>query len=118
MGTETKIITATFILLFLLIAGMITYNIMHPPPPAPDAGNWYVYENTHDNRVKFMMKHYDLTESKATQVVTNEDKRRQNLYRKLGKTDYDDASLYHLVLNMGRIDLDTAQKMVLELLKE
>lgn len=69
-----------------------------------------------DHRVKFMMKNYDLTESKATQVVTNEDRRRQNLYRKLGKTDYDDASLYHLVLNMGRIDLETAKKMILEML--
>jgi cytidylate kinase len=71
-----------------------------------------------EHRVKFMMEHYDLTESKATQVVTNEDKRRQNLYRKLGKTDYDDASLYHLVLNMGRIDLETAKKMVLEMITD
>lgn len=71
-----------------------------------------------DNRVKFMMKHYDLTQSKAHAVVSNEDKRRQNLYRKLGKTDYDDPSLYHLVLNMGRIELETAKKMILQMIEE
>ena len=48
--------------------------------------------NDFDSRVKFMQEHYDLTHSKAVQVVTTEDKRRANLYRKLGKTDYDDPS--------------------------
>ena len=71
-----------------------------------------------ENRVKFMMKHYDLTQSRAHTVVSNEDKRRQNLYRKLGKTDYDDPSLYHLVLNMGRIELETAKRMILEMVED
>jgi hypothetical protein len=38
-----------------------------------------------------------------------------NLYRKLGKSDYDDSSLYHLVLNMGRISLEQALNLVCEL---
>ena len=58
------------------------------------------------NRAKFMMEHYELSQSKAEQVVNREDKRRMNLYRKLGKSDYDDASLYHLVLNMQALDFD------------
>ena len=71
--------------------------------------------NDIDNRAKFMMEHYDLSQSKAAQVISREDKRRVNLYRKLGKTDYDDSSLYHLVLNMGRISLEQALKLVCNL---
>ncbi len=69
-----------------------------------------------DNRVKFMMKHYDYSEKSAVQVVNAEDKRRTNLYRKIGKTDYDDPTLYHLVLNMGRMNLDAAAALVTKLI--
>ena len=68
--------------------------------------------NDFENRVKFMMEHYDLSQTKAAQVVNREDKRRLSLYRKLGKTDYDSSGLYHLVLNMGRITLEQAQQLV------
>lgn len=71
--------------------------------------------NDAKNRAKFMMEHYDLSQSKAEQVVSREDKRRMNLFRKLGKSDYDDSSLYHLVLNMGKIDLEQAKKLVCSL---
>ncbi len=69
-----------------------------------------------DSRVKFMMQHYDLSQKQAAQVVRAEDKRRLNLYHKLGKADYDDPRLYHLVLNMGRIDLPQALRLVEALL--
>jgi cytidylate kinase len=65
-----------------------------------------------DNRVRFMKQHYDLSESRAAKVVRGEDKRRKALYQKLGKTDYDDPFLYHLVLNMSKISLEEAKKMV------
>ena len=68
-----------------------------------------------ENRVQFMQKHYDLSRSRAVQVVKNEDKRRINLYRKLQKTDYDDPNLYHLVLNMGKVSLDQALQLVCKL---
>ena len=68
-----------------------------------------------DHRVKFMMENYDLPKRRATQVVTNEDKRRATLYSRLGKHDYDNPSLYHLVLNMGKIDLKFALKLVCDL---
>ena len=69
-----------------------------------------------DNRVKFMEKNYDLSHSRAVNVVTSADKRRLNLYRKLGKTDYDEPSLYHLVLNMSRVEMQTALKLVCDLI--
>ena len=68
-----------------------------------------------ENRVRFMQKNYDLSQGRATQVVKNEDKRRMNLYRKLGKSDYDNPDLYHLVLNMARINQDKALELIADL---
>ncbi len=73
--------------------------------------------NTFANRVKFMMNHYDLSQSRATQVVKSEEKRRINLYRKIGKQDYDQPELYHMVLNMARVDLDEAVQIILQLVQ-
>ena len=70
-----------------------------------------------ENRVKFMMGNYDLSSKKAMNLVTAEDKRRASLYSKLGKKDYDNPSLYHLVLNMGRLDLKAALDLTCELIK-
>ncbi len=64
--------------------------------------------NTFDNRVKFMVERYDLTEQRATQVVKSEEKRRVNLYKKIGKQDNDHAQLYHVVINMAKVDLEEA----------
>ena len=65
-----------------------------------------------DNRVRFMKEHYELSEREAAKVIRAEDKRRKALYQKLGKTDYDDPYLYHLVLNMGRVSLEEAAEIV------
>jgi cytidylate kinase len=73
--------------------------------------------NDFENRVNFMMDNYDLSRPKAAQVINREDKRRTSLYRKLGKADYDSPSLYHLVLNMARIDLQQALKLVCNLVR-
>jgi cytidylate kinase len=82
----------------------------------PDAYHLLLIDEI-ENRVKFMMEHYDLSRRRADQVVNNEDKRRMNLYRKLGKTDYDQPSLYHLVLNMGKVNLQKALGLVCNLVK-
>jgi cytidylate kinase len=68
-----------------------------------------------ENRVRFMREHYALSDSRATRVVKGEDKRRNALFQKLGKTDYDDPFLYHLVLNMNKISLEEARKIVCNL---
>ena len=73
--------------------------------------------NTFANRVKFMMNTYDLSQNRATQIVKSEEKRRMNLYRKIGKQDYDQPELYHMVINMARVDLDDAVQMVLQLVQ-
>jgi cytidylate kinase len=68
-----------------------------------------------DHRVKFMIEHYDMPRKKAERLVVNEDRRRVNLYKRLGKSDYENPQLYHLVLNMGRLDMETARDMVCQL---
>ena len=61
-----------------------------------------------EDRVKFIMEKHNYSRNRAARLVNSEDKRRANLYRKLGKYDYDDPSLYHIVLNMGRFELQNA----------
>ena len=81
----------------------------------PDAYHILLID-TLENRVKFMQEHYNLSYNRAAQVVRTEDKRRVNLYRKLGKSDYDNPDLYHLVLNMSRINLEKALELICSLL--
>ena len=80
----------------------------------PDAYHILLID-TFENRVRFIQKNYELSHSRASQAVKSEDKRRFNLYKKLGKTDYDNPDLYHLVLNMTRIHLDKALQLVTNL---
>lgn len=80
----------------------------------PDARHVLLIDEA-ENRVKFMMNHYDLTQKQAVRVVSKEDKRRLNFYGKLGKEDFDDPSLYHLVLNMSRVDMETASTLACKL---
>ncbi len=70
-----------------------------------------------EDRVKFMEKHYDLSSKQALQAVEMDDKRRINLYRKFGKKDYEHPDLYHMVLNMSKVDLETACDMVCRLVE-
>jgi hypothetical protein len=48
-------------------------------------------------------------------MVQAEDRRRDNLYSKLGKSDYDSPNLYHMVLNMGKVSLEAAEGLIVQL---
>jgi cytidylate kinase len=78
----------------------------------PDAFHFLLI-NTHDNRIQFMVDRYELSIQRATQVVKSEEKRRTNLYKKIGKQDYDNAELYHMVINMAKVDLEDAVKTII-----
>ena len=67
------------------------------------------------DRIRFMETHYDLSPSQALQSINREDKRRMNLYRKFGKENYDQPDLYHLVLNMSKLEMDLACDLVCDL---
>jgi cytidylate kinase len=73
--------------------------------------------NEFENRVKYVIEHYDMPYTKAAQMVRWEDKRRASLFKKIGKVDYDLPDLYDLVLNMAEVDLETAKNMALDLVK-
>ena len=47
-----------------------------------------------EDRIKFMEDNYDLSPKEAALVVSRQDKRRTNLYRKFGKEDYE-TELFH-----------------------
>ena len=70
------------------------------------------------DRVRFMETHYSLSPTQALQTVNREERRRVNLYRKFGKENYDQPELYHLVLNMSRLDLEKACDLVCELVED
>ena len=80
----------------------------------PDADHILLI-NTFENRVKFMQDNYDLSHGRAVHVVKNEDRRRLNLYKKLGKSDYDHPDLYHLVLNMSKVNLELGFQLICKL---
>ncbi len=65
-----------------------------------------------EDRLKFMEKNYRLSRPEAEKVVDVYEKRRINLYRSFGKQDYDMPDLYHMVLNMSRLDMDMAEDLV------
>ena len=69
------------------------------------------------NRIQFMMNNYNLPLNKASKIVNNEDIRRINLYKKLRKTNYDDPSLYDIVLNMSRCTISKAVRLTEELIR-
>lgn len=70
-----------------------------------------------EDRIKFMQKFYDMSDAKAHQAIINGDKRRANLYAKLGKADYNDPNLYHLVINMSKLSLEQALQQVFDLVE-
>ena len=71
-----------------------------------------------ESRIQFMKRYYDLNPAKAEQAVMRGEKKRKNLYAKLGKHDYNEPHLYHLVINMGRVSLEKAQKLIVSLIKD
>ena len=74
--------------------------------------------NSLENRVRNVMDRHDLTHKKAAQMVQSEDKRREALFKKIGKTDYEKVSLYDLALNLGRVDADKARDMIVKLARQ
>ncbi|MEN8244837.1 MAG: cytidylate kinase-like family protein [Thermodesulfobacteriota bacterium] len=70
------------------------------------------------HRIAFIVDRYNVSEKQAARIVNNEDKRRLNLYRRLGKEDYDNPGLYHLVLNMNRFSLEQACTLICKMIEK
>lgn len=82
----------------------------------PDAFHILLVDDL-DNRVARVAKRENAGTEHAARIVAQQDTRRLSLYHQLGKQDFDNPSLYHLVLNMSRLSLEKAQQLVVNLLK-
>ena len=71
-----------------------------------------------ENRIKFMQQFYKMTDAQAEKSVKHGDDRRRNLYKKLDHTDYNSPNLYHIVLNMSRVSLDSALETIVALVRK
>jgi cytidylate kinase len=69
------------------------------------------------DRIRFLEDKYQVTHDQAVRAVTQDDKRRANLYQKFGETDYDQPDQYHLVLNTSKLDFDTARDLAVALIQ-
>ncbi len=72
-----------------------------------------------NDRVNFLKNEFDLLPTQAANVIKRQDKRRLNMYRKIGKEDYDKAKLYHVVFNMSKMDMNVekASTAIVEFIK-
>ena len=70
-----------------------------------------------DDRVKFLVQKYNLTQAQAVRAVNQDDNRRANLYRKFGETGYDQSDNYHMTLNTSQLDFETACELICELVQ-
>ena len=68
-----------------------------------------------EQRIHFMMENYQLDRKQAQLVVEKQRKRRLNLYRYFGRTDYDQPGLYDMVFNMNRVKLEEAVQIVCQM---
>jgi cytidylate kinase len=71
-----------------------------------------------EDRVGFMMRHYDLTKQKAQRLVGKERRRRRRFLEGLQVADPDSPQHYHLVINRSLVSLERAEEMVVQLVED
>jgi cytidylate kinase len=69
-----------------------------------------------EDRVKFIEEHYRASGTRAAQVIKRMDKRRANLFSYFRRKDFDDPTLYDLIINMSLLSIDQAQELVINLI--
>ena len=69
-----------------------------------------------EDRTKFIEEHYRASSARAAQMIKRMDKRRANLFSYFRRKDYDDPTLYDLVINMGLLGIDKAQELAIKLI--
>ncbi len=77
----------------------------------PDSFHFLMIANI-ENRIKFMIEHYDINRKEAQFVIEKKSRERINLYRNFGRTDYENPELYHMVFNMNFLKMKNAVQTV------
>ena len=70
------------------------------------------------DRIRLIETSYNYSYTEAANVVKRMSKRRANLYSLFGRRDYDDLTLYHMVLNMSKLSMEMAEELIFELIKQ
>jgi cytidylate kinase len=70
------------------------------------------------DRIRLVETSHDFSNTEAANVVKRMAKRRANLYSFFGRKDYDDSTLYHMVLNMSKLSMEEAEELIFELIKQ
>jgi len=71
-----------------------------------------------EDRIKFIQDNYRVSRARTIQILKRMAKRRANLYSYFGKKDYDDPTLYDLVLNMSLLSIDKAEELIYKLIND
>jgi len=69
---------------------------------------------SHMFRVKKIMEAYNLTATEAEQHIDQHQQQRKEFLYRFTESDISDPSLYHLVLNNGRLPIDSMAEMTLQ----
>ena len=64
-------------------------------------------------RIENIMRREHLPRQQAEQIATSNEKARVNFFKKFFNADPDDPNIYHLIINLGYTDPDTASKLIL-----
>jgi cytidylate kinase len=62
----------------------------------------------YEDRLRFMMEHYQLDEEQATKTIKEKERQREAVGTKIFEADINDPKLYHMILNTSRIPIDWA----------
>lgn len=72
----------------------------------------------YEKRVRTVAETFNISSAKAKELIKIKEKQRANLAANLYKENIDDTSHYHIVLNTGRVSLEWAVDIVLDMLEK
>ena len=70
-----------------------------------------------DFRVKRAIEQYDVPPEKAYSIVSRHDKQRRRHYNYYTGLEWGASSNYHLILNTGKLGIETVTSILIELIK-
>jgi len=70
------------------------------------------------DRIRLIETSYNFSNTEAANVVKRMGRRRANLYSFFSRKDYDDLTLYHMVLNMSKLSMEAAEELIFDLIKQ
>lgn len=77
----------------------------------------FIYGND-DKKVKRIMEKYDLTESKARDMINKKDKQRQSYYNYYSSKKWGRADSYDLCINSSLLGIDGTAKLIIQAVED